>query len=138
MGQTIFELYDRVKGFDLQEEINKLIKESEPEIVEMNQEQMFAGFRSDGSSIDPEYTSYTKKLKAKRNQPVDRVTLKDTGSFYKLMKLEGMKVISTDEKFDSLKSKYGENIMGLDETDMDKITDDKLTPGITKAFQAVL
>jgi hypothetical protein len=138
MGQTIFELYDRVKAFDVEEEIKKLVKESEPEIIEMNQEQMFAGFRSDDSSISPEYTSYTKKLKAKRNQPTDRVTLKDTGSFYKLMKLDGMKVISTDEKFDSLKSKYGDSIMGLDKTDISKLTDDKLNPGITAAFQAIL
>jgi len=141
MSQTLFQLNARVQAFDVEGEMEVLLRKAEPKIIEANQAQMYAGFRADGTSIEPEYTPFTIKKKKDKGHPSDRVTLKDTAAMYNAMKLDDSdpyKVISTDIKFKSLMNKYGEETMGLDQSDMGKITDEDLTPGITKAFQAFL
>ena len=52
------------------------------DIAEWNRRQMYAGKDSAGVKMVPPYTASTKKQKRKKGQPINRVTLKDTGAFY--------------------------------------------------------
>ena len=81
MGQTIFELYDRVKGFDLQEEINKLIKENEPEIVDANTSQLMNGIKSTGESLGKYKSKSYEDYKLTKN-PKGVVDLRNEGDFH--------------------------------------------------------
>ena len=79
-------------------------------LEERNQDALDVGERDDQSQIRPKYRPYTKKIKAQKGQPFDRVTLKDTGQFYRAIryKVEGnmLKVFSLDPKFTPLDNKY--------------------------------
>ena len=138
---TIFELNTRVQSFDLKEELNKVIKESEAEIVDANTEMLYSGIDAKGKSLG-EYAHSTVEYKKKKGAPYDRITLKDEGDYYSGKQLvksgESFTVKSTNYKNDKLENDFGIDINSLDEKRMANITDDKLTPGITKAFQAVL
>ena len=56
------------------------------ELIIQQQKQIFAGQKSDGSIIRPAYSPATVRLKIRKGQPDDRVTLKDKGDFYKSIK----------------------------------------------------
>ena len=79
--------------------------------------QMYAGIKADGSEIEPDYKGITKIIKASKGQPYDRVTLKDTGSFYKKVFIksdnQGFELDSADSKRDKIVTKYTEDIFGL-------------------------
>ena len=93
--------------------------------VDLQKQQLFAGTQSDASQITrlgasyPVYAPSTVKAKIKKGQPVDRVTLKDTSSFYDGIfaeaRSEGFAVDSLDPKSGKLQSDYGPKIFGLDE-----------------------
>ena len=96
-----------------------IAEKNESFLTDLNTEkQLFdKGIRSDGSNVEPPYTQVTKSIKRRKGQPVDRVTLKDKGSFYDRFKIDANQkrilFTSTDEKTDSLVNKYGRNIFGL-------------------------
>ena len=54
-------------------------------IAETNADQMFAGLRADDTEIGDEYPykPFTIQEKIRKQQPYDRVTLKDTGEFHR-------------------------------------------------------
>lgn len=138
MGQTIFELYDRVKAFDLQDEINKLIKENEPEIVDANTSQLMNGIKSTGESLGKYKSKSYEDYKLTKN-PKGVVDLRNEGDFHTGFFIDDKnRVDSKDSKTGKLTDWYGEDIFGLTKENMAIITDDKLTPGITKAFQDIL
>lgn len=63
------------------------------------------------------YMPRTIKNKKKKNQPYDRVTLKDSGAFYRSMYVEvdedGFSIEASDKKTAKLKEKYGDEILRL-------------------------
>lgn len=103
--------------------VNNSILEHESQILDLNRRQMFAGNDANGNAITPEYTPFTVSIKQEKGQPFDRVTLNDTGAFYQSMFLQpfdnGFEFEATDEKTAELKEKYGENILGIAESDLD-------------------
>lgn len=106
-----------ISGLD--NEITNILNEVEPDIVETQTERLWKGILSDDGNIVPEYTFVTTDIKLRKGQPVDRVTLKDTGDFYNEIyaRQHGQEVIidSSDNKSGKLKEKYGEKIFGLTE-----------------------
>lgn len=114
---TIKGMFDRIAALDTNRVAANAIEETKETIEELNLEQMFSGLNSDGSEISPPYKEFTVAMKKRKGQPYDRVTLKDTGSFYQGIRTEivGNKVItdSTDSKSDKLQEKYGQEIFGL-------------------------
>lgn len=80
------------------------------------------GIDSEGQSLG-EYSAFTVNQKLffrDPAQPVDRVTLKDTGAFYDSFNLiiikDGIRIIADTIKDDTdLIDRYGENILGLTE-----------------------
>ena len=76
----------------LQKSINSSIQESinnnKDEIKFLQtQEQLFLGKNSKGIDIKPAYANSTIKIKRKKGLPTDRVTLFDTGDFYRSLEI---------------------------------------------------
>lgn len=93
------------------------IEETAPQMMDANRAQMDAGLTREGDEIFPPYAPLTVAIKRLKGQPVDRVTLKDTGDFYRgfsvIVTADQVLTGSTDEKNAKLRAKYGEAIFGL-------------------------
>lgn len=100
-------------------------------IIEMNtQEQLFQkGVDSKGiplMDIGGEYSFVTKDIKDFLGQPIDRITLKDTGDFYKswtVRILADTIFIEADtiKDGDDLRQRWGNDILGLTEESKQKL-----------------
>jgi hypothetical protein len=111
------QLIQRFEGVDTRQVIQEAFDESAESYADLNASQMFSGVDKDGELITPGYKPLTIEIKKLKGQPVDRVTLRDTGSFYKgiYARLDGTQIYvdSKDEKSKELQFKYGEFIFGL-------------------------
>lgn len=80
-------------------------------------EQLYQGLRSDEEPIVPPYSPTTIARKKKKSQPSNRVTLKDTGDFYKGILLDVRQDVfvleSADRKSGDLQKRYSKKILGL-------------------------
>lgn len=104
------------------------IRELEDLVLFMNQSQMEkSGIDSEGNEINPGYTEFTIKIKMEKGQPFDKVTLKDTGDFHNSLYIRYAKgefeIMSDDPKADKLMEKYGEEILGLINENLQDIID---------------
>lgn len=106
--------------------IMRSIFENEPDfkdlVIELNtKNQLFEGIDANGvtlSSIGGGYAPVTIAIKRTNNQPFNRVTLKDTGDFYKSFEVRyemGGIVIDADtiKDGDDLRDRWGDDILGL-------------------------
>lgn len=141
---TIKAVLTNFQKLDIENVARKTIDETKETIVELNKEQLFAGKRSDGTDIKPAYSGFTINEKEKKDQPYDRVTLKDTGAFYAgiTVKVEGDKIIenSIDEKNDELFDKYATsrgNIFGLSTPYKKEYVNDQLRQAFRGNIKAV-
>jgi hypothetical protein len=102
------------------------------EIIYLNtQEQLFnKGIDSEGVRLDAArgfgYANVTKQIKARKGQPTDRITLKDTGEFYQSFKVdvrEGVITINADAQKDdtNLFDEWGVDILGLTEESIKRL-----------------
>ncbi len=74
-------------------------------------------------SIGGEYSPFTKEIKKSKGQPIDRVTLKDTGDFYatfNVIPFNGGFTIEADTIKDGedLQDSWGDNIVGLSQENL--------------------
>lgn len=83
--------------------------------------QLDLGIDGNMRRIYPPYALRTIQKKIKKGQPIDRVTLKDTGAFYNSLYVvfeeDGFRIASSDEKVKYLIAKYGGPILRLDDRD---------------------
>lgn len=74
--------------------------------------------------IQPPYAQRTIRVKIKKGQPTDRVTLKDTGKFYSSLYVNfdegGFRILSNDEKVKYLVARYGQAILRLSNEDLNR------------------
>lgn len=103
------------------------LKGREAEIEDLNLGQLEQGKDSQGQDIKPDYTPYTKAIKSAKGQPTDRVTLKDEGDFHKSItykvQQKSLEYQATDPKTEALEDKYGEEILGLDDSSLSEVAD---------------
>lgn len=115
--QTFSSLLKRVQAINVKTISEQAINETALDIKVSQQEQLFDGLTSTGSEIVPEYSERTIEIKEFKGQPVDRVTLHDTGAWYAAIQAEAKsgKVIITDAdpKTADLMKKYSPQILGL-------------------------
>jgi len=108
---------------------NKAIKDK---IKYDNQDQLYSGedaTSTDLKNIGGDYSNFTKKIKVRKGQPIDRVTLKDKGSFYKSIKVSSL---NGDINFTAnfiksgvdLRTRWGVNLLGLNTKNLNDVTDD--------------
>jgi hypothetical protein len=129
---TIDRLISNTEALDFNAVIRETVEETTEELTIYQQQQMYAGRRSDGDTIYPSYTLLTEEIKTGKGQPTDRVTLKDTGAFYRGITVtasaNSVKITSTDSKTGMLEEKYGEEIFGLNADSAAKYSENELEP----------
>ena len=126
--------------------ISEIIRNHDWEIVEMNtQEQLFEqGITATGISIMDymPYAPMTVDIKKIKGQPYDRVTLRDEGDFQNSFEVETdhekMTIVATDRKTDELLYKYGDEIMGLTDKNVERLEREILLPDLMKQAQQTL
>ena len=127
--------------------INDLLKkiydlsEFEALVIELNTDvQLFEqGIDANEQSLG-EYTAFTKELKKQKGQPTDRITLKDTGDFYKSFRVRstnnGFVIMANAIKEDTdLTQEFGEDIIGLTDLSISQVQLfllDELIPAVRK------
>jgi hypothetical protein len=137
LKKTVAELQKSV-NLSIQESINKnkqVIKELQ------TQEQLYQGKNSKGIDIKPAYAQSTIKIKRKKGQPTDRVTLFDRGDFYRSLEVIAGKnnaIIRTVISYSVfLVDKYAD-ILGLDEESWTKFLNQYTIPTIKKNFDDII
>lgn len=114
---TATELLNKVLSIDIDAAAELSTEDSAPDLVKAQQDQLYAGLLSTGQPIVPLYRPTTIARKRGKGQPTDRVTLKDTGAYYKgiIVDVRGENIIITnaDSKAGKLEDKYGPDILGL-------------------------
>lgn len=130
MDVLIEYLNDFKRKLDISQIFNFVISTELKElIIELNQDQLYdLGEDSKGNklwSFSPSmpYSPYTIKIKQAKGQPTDRLTLRDTGAFYKsfTVEVEGTSIVLDADgrkKDTNLFSKYGIDILGLNDQNM--------------------
>lgn len=142
---SIRNLIYRLRRFKdiLDEELKDEIMKHEDIIVQMvTQEQLYEeGIEGRGVEImsyQP-YTARTIKIKQKKGQPYDRVTLKDTGEFYSSLHVEfddeGFYVTSTDDKAEYLLARYGKTIFRLTNENFSELLRNYIRPSLKEKLK---
>lgn len=116
---TALTILNKLKSIDVLLSAQIAIEKTATDAVQIQRDQLFQGVNKFGEDIKPAYKPYTIRRKIEKGQPYDRVTLKDTGAFYRGVIIdvrgEEFALESADEKSSSLQAKYGPSIFGLNE-----------------------
>lgn len=107
------------------------------------EEQLFdKGETSKGISITPSYARSTISIKIKKNQPFDRVTLKDTGDFYNSVNVIAQKdqviIEATAEYAKYLTGRYGKDILGIQDMELTKFFKRYIVPELDKNIYRII
>lgn len=142
---TIRNLVYRLRKFKsiLDQELKDEILRHEDVIVEMiTQDQLYElGIEGRGVEIMSymPYRPRTIKKKLKKGQPTNRVTLKDTGSFYASLHVEfddtGFYVTSTQDKTKYLLKKYGKTIFRLTDNNLKVLLNEYIKPSLKEKMK---
>ncbi len=131
---------------ELQKAVNDSIQESinqnKQAIKELQtQEQLYQGKNSKGIDIKPAYAESTIKIKRKKGQPTNRVTLFDKGDFYNSLEIIAGKndaIIRTVISYSVfLVNKYAD-ILGLDEESWTEFINKYTIPTIKNNFNDII
>ncbi len=121
-----------------QDEAIALAKEESAFILDANVEQLEEGKRADGSRIGPPYRPLTVRIKREKGQRTDRVTLRDTGDFHESFTLhvrnDLVGVTATDRKTAKLTNKYGREIFGLSDENVQELIE-RIREGMKMKFK---
>lgn len=108
---------EKLLSVNLQQVKIDSLEETKDDYAAIQKNQLFGGLNRDDKDITPSYHPKTIQIKAAKGQPIDRVTLKDTGDFYDGIFVDVNRVSliidSIDIKSASLRAKYSERIFGL-------------------------
>lgn len=108
--------------------VKKAFEENEDVIHQLQTEvQLFQkGEDSTGSIIRPAYRPMTIRIKKKKGQPFDRVTLRDTGEFHKSIQIIAtdthVEITTSHELKEKLFEKYGDDILGIQKELLEEFT----------------
>ena len=120
--------------------IKECIEKNEAEICDLNSNEQLYQKGQNALGVDIwDYRPYSPKtiaIKGMKNQPADRVTLKDTGDFHASFIIradnESFELDATDWKRDDLVEKYGRQIFGLTDENKSYISHEILLPELTE------
>jgi len=137
LQQTVLTLQQSI-NLSIQESINSnkdMIRELQ------TQEQLYQGTDSEGIDIKPAYANSTIKIKRRKGQPTDRVTLFDTGAFYDSLEVVAGKsdmIIRTVISYSVyIVAKY-QDVLGLDQESWTKFLDQYTIPIIKTNFDDII
>jgi len=116
-----------------------LIKDNEKLVIKMNLANLNSGINNKSEKLVPPYRPSTVKRKKRKGQPFNRVTLKDEGDFHEGFFVEygedEFSLQGDDPKTRYLIRKYGNDIFGLTEENIDELKNkirERLTEEIKK------
>lgn len=142
---TIRNLSYRLRKFRdiLDDELKQEIKRNEEVIIRMITENQLYERGVEGKGIPimsyQPYTAATVRIKRYKGQPADRVTLRDTGEFYKSLHVEfddkGFYVTSTDDKAPELLEKYGQTIFRLTNENFTDLVRNYIRPSLAEKLK---
>lgn len=141
--QELVALSDKLKTLnrDLREYAEQIIEANAEKIEELNLQQLYDGKDADGNDITPEYAESTKRIKRKKGQPTNRVTLNDKGDFYQGIKLKKVQniyeLVGTDSKSKILEAKYGDRIIDLSEESKGVLVNEILLPAMEEKIKQI-
>ena len=125
------EVLENIQKLNVTEAASQTVADSVELIADLNATQLSQGRRSDGSETKPDYTDFTIEQKSQKSGlsgVFDRVTLYDTGAFYRglyaTVQGEDVTIGSTDPKEPSLEKKYSTqkgSIFGLNEDSKEEL-----------------
>ena len=142
---TILEMRSRLDllASQMQAITGGAMKESEPDLIELNKEQMLSGIRADGEEIG-QYKSISYALEKNKLNPkagFGAVDLRLTGQFQSEMLLqvwgENYSIISDDPKTGKLADQYGEEIFGLT-VENKTVANEIIVPSIIQQSKSIL
>ena len=136
----------QLKKIDTSKIINQIAKKNEAVIVELNtQNQLYEqGIDSLGQKIwsYKPYHPLTVEYKKAVGQPSDRVTLFDRGdyhaSFYLQFHRDSFLINARDEKNQKLSARYGKEIKGLTDANLQELIDNYFKPGIIERIKIMI
>lgn len=117
--------------------------DAEDTIIDMNISQMYdKGEKRTGEKITPEYAPATVQIKKKKGQPTNRVTLRDTFSFQSSIwvqyYVDSFEIKADDWKTEQLVQKYGEEILGLQDSMVKALIDNYYRPSLLNELKKQL
>lgn len=113
-----------------------LIQGEERTVLDLNRESQLFDLGEDANSreIRPRYTPYTIQIKRLKGQPIDRVTLKDTGDFYRSFDIvytaDAFEILALDSKTQKIVAKYGYEVLGLSDDSLQFVIDAIMRGGL--------
>ena len=126
---------------NIEQVVASAIDAHDEDIVELNRTQLQAGQLSTGADIKPFYRPVTIKIKQRKGQATDKVTLRDKGGFYAGTFAKrisgGTEVSSTDEKTGRLVDKYTIDIFGLSVASREQLAE-RIKPTLQNTFNRAL
>lgn len=130
----------------LHQELREEILENKPVIIRMVTENQLYERGVNGQNVfiasyQP-YAPRTIQNKIRKGQPTDRVTLKDTGEFYKSFDVvfdeNGFYITSNDDKAKYLIEKYGRTIFRLTDDNLTTLLQEYVRPILTEKLKMYL
>lgn len=117
--------------------------DAEDTIIDMNISQMYdKGEKRTGEKITPEYAPATVQIKKKKGQPTNRVTLRDTFAFQSSIwvqyYVDSFEIKADDWKTEQLVQKYGEEILGLQDSMVKILVDNFYRPSLLNELKKQL
>ena len=126
----------------IDEELKNEILKNKDVICDMIRSQLYdLGIEGRGISIASyqPYSTSTIKKKIKKGQPTNRVTLRDTGEFYRhfyiVFDADGFYIDSDDKKTKSLVEKYGRTIFRLTDANFSILLNNYIKPSLKQKME---
>lgn len=123
---------------DINESILKVVDKNKSEALDLNLKQLFSGRDAKDQSLGRYHSQAYAEFKRSLN-PAGVVDLKLTGDFYRgfFAKTDRFPIefASTDSKTDMLEEKYGKEIFGLDQANLEEFRKE-IKPDIGKLFRS--
>ena len=142
---TLRNLEYRLRAFkdNLPELLEEVVRDKEDVIIAaITNDQLFRRGVNGRDEKIMDYMPYrpsTIRKKQKKGQPTTRVTLKDTGEFYKSMFVvfdsEGFYITSNDDKAKYLVKKYGDTIFRLTDKNLTRILRSHIRKELVKRIE---
>lgn len=139
------ELRNKAKSLKdtVNQEIRSTVDANKGLIKDEQIKQFFAGQDANTKTIVPSYAVSTIIAKRKKNQPTNRVTLRDSGELYKsisvIAKKDTYEINTGVDYFKYLVTKYDQNeLLGLQQQFKQDFTQRYIIPNISKRFREIL
>ena len=124
----------------------EIVEKEEARICDMNSEEQLYEKGQNALGVDiMDYMPYrplTIRIKTEKGQPTDRVTLRDTGDFHSSFFVEanneGFRIDAKDWKRDELVQKYGMQIFGLNDENMNELAHQVMLPELINKVKETL